>query len=99
LGNPFMLGHILITRAMLALVTKNYAQAQTIAKESIAIWQKNGHLLFIGQSFALLGYAACELGNLVLSQQAFSHALEVGVKHEIILPILYALPGVALLWT
>jgi len=99
LGNPFTFGHILITRAMLALVAKNYAQAQAIAQESIAIWQKNGHLLFIGQSFALLGYAACELGNLVLSQQAFSQALEVGVKHKIVLPILYALPGVALLWT
>lgn len=99
LGNPFMLGHSLITRAMLALITKNYTQAQTIAQESIAIWQKSGHLLFIGQSFALLGYAECELGNLVLSQQAFSQALEVGVKHEIILPILYALPGIALLWT
>jgi hypothetical protein len=82
---------------MLALVTEMYDQAATMAQESATIWERSGHQFFLGQARALSGFAACELGNFALARQSFAQALVIGTKHSVILPLLYALPGVALL--
>jgi hypothetical protein len=51
-----------------------------------------------GETLALLGYAARGLGQFAQARRYLCEALQIAAELEVFLPVMFALPAVALLW-
>jgi tetratricopeptide (TPR) repeat protein len=98
-GLRFRIGFALIMLGCLALTEGTYAEAHRLLQEGVITYQEIGQRVDQGWSLAILGYAARGLGDRHLARQHFSEALRTFTEIEAFLPLLYALPGVALLLT
>jgi predicted ATPase/DNA-binding SARP family transcriptional activator len=96
-GLRFRIGFALVVLGCLALAEQAYAEAHRLLQEGVIAYREIGQRVDQGWALATLGYAARGLGDLHLARQHFSEALRTFTETEGFLPLLYALPGVALL--
>ncbi|HEX6384555.1 MAG TPA: BTAD domain-containing putative transcriptional regulator, partial [Anaerolineae bacterium] len=82
--------------AQLALAESSYEEAQSAFRESVRIIKGGTPEMLIGCSLAGLGYAACRLGQLPQARQHLVEALSSALALKVYLPVVFALPGVAL---
>ena len=93
----FRIGFSLVVLGCLALAAETCAEAYRLLQEGATTYREIGQRADQGWSLAALGYAARGLGDLHLARQYFSQALRTFTETEGFLPLLYALPGAALL--
>jgi tetratricopeptide (TPR) repeat protein len=96
-GIPQLMGRALHLLGAVALVEEAYAEAQQSLHDSVAIYQEMGHQERRDQARAVLGYAAHGLGDLDQAGNHLSAALRTASELGVFRPLVYALPGVALL--
>jgi tetratricopeptide (TPR) repeat protein len=83
---------------LLALAEEAYAEAYQLLQESAAAFQEAGHRECKSWALAVLGYAACGLGQPSQARQHLCEALRTVADTGGIMPaLMYALPAVALL--
>jgi tetratricopeptide (TPR) repeat protein len=97
-GRP-IIGRSLHALGAVALVGEAYAEAQQSLQESVAVYQEMGDRERLAQARAVLGYAACGLGDLCQARKHLSAALRTAADIGAFRPLVYALPAVALLLT
>jgi hypothetical protein len=87
----------LLVLGAIALVEGAYEEAQRYLCQSVTAYKEWGRRDELGWAHALLGYAARGLGQHSEAEQHLRGALRTGVELGAFFPIIYALPGVALL--
>jgi tetratricopeptide (TPR) repeat protein len=80
-----------------ALAVEAYAEAQQSLQESVAVYQEIGQREQLGSALAALGYAARGLGNMSEAQQHLYEALQTATEIQAFIPLMLALPAIALL--
>jgi len=83
--------------AALNIANNRYNEAQSLLSESMALMQELGQQDRLAQAQVFWGYAARGLGNIEEAWRYFQLALQTAVKIHAIVPLLFVLPGLALL--
>jgi tetratricopeptide (TPR) repeat protein len=93
----FAVGHTLSVLGCVALAQGAYAEAHTRLQESVTVYRVIGHWDDLSQAHTLLGCAARGLGDLRLAREYLVEALLLAARSRSPLPLLWALPVVALI--
>jgi tetratricopeptide (TPR) repeat protein len=97
-GPPYCVGLNLLLLGSLDLAEGAYAMAQQFLQDSIAAYQEvGGHQDDLSWALAMLAIAAHELEDKPAARQHLCHALEMAKESGVMLPLLWALPAMALL--
>ena len=80
-----------------AAANGRYAEAQSLLEESMPLLQKLGQQDRLAHAQAFWGYAARGLGRVEEAWHYFRLALQTAVDIHAIIPLLFGLPGMALL--
>jgi tetratricopeptide (TPR) repeat protein len=83
--------------SLVALASEGYAEAQGLLQESVAVYREIGQREQLGNALAVLGVAACGLGQLHQAKQHVYEALRMAAEFRIFVPRMIALPATALL--
>jgi tetratricopeptide (TPR) repeat protein len=96
-GYRWATGHALFSLGVVALAETKYAESREWLQQSVAVWQKSGHRRDASRALAILGGAAVGLGRLTQAREHLCEALQVAVAIRNVLPLMWALPPIALL--
>jgi len=98
-GPSFRAGFALTLLGCVALTEGKSDEAHRLLEESITIYRAIGPRsgAGFGWSEAVLGYAACEQGDYGQAYRHLGEALRIGLDTGTVIPLLWALPGLALL--
>ncbi len=90
----WVLGWILVSR-------EAYAEAEHVLRESVVLYQQfsteSNEPRQLGWSLSLLGYVLCRRGDLPQAQQVLLNVLPTSIRLGDFLPLLTALPAIALI--
>ncbi|MEZ4869776.1 MAG: BTAD domain-containing putative transcriptional regulator [Caldilineaceae bacterium] len=92
----FREGYFPLISGCLALIDNDYAAAERLLEESVLTGRESGRL-YLGWALAYRGYAKCLLGEHTAAKQILLEALTIGAEIRAFLPLVTALPAVALL--
>jgi tetratricopeptide (TPR) repeat protein len=81
-----------------ALAQGKYTKALECLQESDAFFRTVVARGQVGETLALLGYAAQGLGQCSQARCYLDEALQIAAELEVFVPVMFALPAVALLW-
>ena len=90
---PQMEGYALLLLGSVALAEEAYAEAQVMLQESAALYAEEE----MGWIPAVLAYAARRLGQLTQAREHLHNALRTATEIGAFVPLMYALPAIALL--
>jgi tetratricopeptide (TPR) repeat protein len=97
-GPPYCVGLNLLLLGSLELAGGAYAMAQQFLKDGIAAYQEvGGHQDDLSWALAQLAIADYGLDDAPGARQRVCHALEMAKESGVVLPLLWALPAMALL--
>ncbi|MGC9335595.1 MAG: ATP-binding protein, partial [Anaerolineae bacterium] len=96
-GPRFCVALNLLLLGCLELAQRAPATAYQLLEESAAVYREVGHKDDLGLALACLAVAARGLGDMAGARQHLSHALEIAQESGAVLPLLWALPAMALL--
>jgi tetratricopeptide (TPR) repeat protein len=96
-GDQREIGESLFALGSVALAEEAYAEAWQLLEESVAVLRQTGRRDDIGRVLATLGYAACKLGQFPQAGRHLYEALRTAAEIRAFIPLLLALPGLALL--
>jgi predicted ATPase/DNA-binding SARP family transcriptional activator len=91
-------GGCLLGLGGISLVEGAPEQALKLLEESAASSQAIKQIDDYAWALANMGYAECALGRIDLARDHLFEALRLGSELEAVLPLAFALPGIALLW-
>jgi tetratricopeptide (TPR) repeat protein len=94
---PLNVGAAYIVLGWEALVREAYAQAQTLFRESVDIYQDAGQQDMLSWALAFLGYAERGLGQHDRAKKHLCRALQIAIEIQSFIAQMFTLPGVALL--
>jgi DNA-binding SARP family transcriptional activator len=97
-GDDGRLGLARFVLGWTALAQSQYAKASACLQESVTLFRALAARDRVGEILALLGYAARGLGQCAQARRYLCEALQIAAELEVFLPIVFALPAVALLW-
>jgi DNA-binding SARP family transcriptional activator/predicted ATPase len=97
-GPPYCIGQNLLLLGSLELAGGVYAVAQQFVQDSIAAYREvGGHQDDLSRAFATLALAVHGQRDTHGARQHLCHALEMAQESEVVPPLLWALPAMALL--
>jgi DNA-binding SARP family transcriptional activator/predicted ATPase len=96
-GPRFCIATNLLLLGCLELAQRAPATAHQLLEQSAAVYREVGHKDDLGLALACLAVAARGLGDMAAARQHLSHALEIAQESGAVLPLLWALPAMALL--
>jgi tetratricopeptide (TPR) repeat protein len=88
---------LLLTQGTIELAEEAYGDAEELLKESIAIYREFGQQNNLAVALSCLGAAARGLSQFPQARQHLYEALETATEIQAVMPLLSALPVVALL--
>jgi predicted ATPase/class 3 adenylate cyclase/tetratricopeptide (TPR) repeat protein len=94
---PWGIGYAHFVLGMGAVAGEAYVEAHQLLGESVSVLREIGHRENLGCALAVLGYAARGLGHLPQARQHLHEALQVVAEIGAFVPLVLALPAVALL--
>ncbi|MEM7344477.1 MAG: AAA family ATPase, partial [Chloroflexota bacterium] len=98
LDSPYQSGFALWLLGMIAIVEKNYSEAEQSLLQCIAICKSRDKLSYVGLANGVLGHSRLRVGQKAQAQQNFFEALYLGVTLPDHLTTINALSGIALIF-
>ncbi len=96
-GDRVDLAFVLSVLGCVNIVETRYIEAEEMLAESVTLHQEIGEQDRIAYTTAFRGYAARGLGQRAAARRFFLEALQIAVITQGIIPLLFSLPGIALL--
>ena len=97
IGLPYGIGYSCILLGCVALVGEAYAEAQQLLEESVTVFRETGERNELSWALATLGVVAHRLGQLTPAERHLYEALWTAAEIGAFVPLMFALPGIALL--
>jgi tetratricopeptide (TPR) repeat protein len=91
-------GACLLGLGAISLVEGTPEQALRLLEESAASLQAIKQIDDYAWALAVMGYVECELGRIPQAREHLLEALRLGAEVGALVPVVFALPGIALLW-
>jgi tetratricopeptide (TPR) repeat protein len=96
-GAQWLIGYALCLLGWTAAAEEDYAEAQGLAQESVAVFRQIGQQSYICSALAALGVAKRGLGQRTRAGQHFHEALRMATELKSFVPLLWVLPALSLL--
>jgi predicted ATPase/DNA-binding SARP family transcriptional activator len=91
-------GFCLLSLGSIRLAQGAPEQALELLEQSAASFHAIKQMDDYGWALAIMGYTECELGRSTQAREHLREGLRLGSELGVLLPVVFALPGVALLW-